>query len=124
MQIVVIHIGEQRKVMAMCRAKEAPIYQEELFPHIDEQLKHKINLHIKFLSDRRFPVENTTIAEKLKGYGNLYELKPKPARLFFFMVGDDAIITSGYIKKKNKTDIQEIRKAIGLRDNCLQEREE
>ncbi len=103
--------------------KDIPIYQEELFPHINEKLKHKINLHIKFLSDRKFPVENTSISEKLKGHGNLYELKPKPVRLFFFMFGNDAIITHGYVKKKNKTDIQEIERAITLRDGCIKEME-
>jgi phage-related protein len=107
----------------MAIGKDIPIYQDELFPHIDKRLIQRMNIHIEFLSNRQFPVENKSICEQLKGYDNLYELKPKPIRLFFFMMGNDAVITHGFIKKKRTTDISEIDRAVSLRDRCIKEKE-
>jgi hypothetical protein len=123
MRVVLITSGDHRKVSAMAIGKDIPIYQDELFPHLDKKLKNRINNHIQFLSNRRFPVENKSICEQLKGYGNLYELKPKPVRLFFFTIGNHAIITHGFIKKKRTTDVSEINRAISLRDRCIREKE-
>lgn len=123
MRIIRLHQGKNRIIKSIVTGKDIPIYHDELFPNIEDRLRHKINLHIQFLSDRKFPVENKTICEQLVAYGNLYELKPKPARLLFFMIGNDAIITHGFIKKKQKLDKREIERAISLRDKCLKEME-
>ncbi|MHB1051342.1 MAG: type II toxin-antitoxin system RelE/ParE family toxin [Bacteroidota bacterium] len=121
MHVVLIHSGTVRKISAIAIGKDVPIYQDELFPQIDEKTKHRIQMYIKFISDRRFPVENTSISKKLIKCGNLYELRPMPVRLFFFMLGNNAVITHGFIKKKNTTDKTEIKRAIALRDRCLKE---
>ena len=124
MRTVDIQIGTKRTVSAIAIGKDVPIYQDELFPHIDKKQKCRINIHIEFLSNRQFPVENTSISEQLKGYGNLYELKPKPFRLFFFVVGNRAIITHGFIKKKRTTDVSQINRAVSLRDRWFREMEQ
>jgi hypothetical protein len=100
MRVVLITSGVHRKVSAMAIGKDIPIYQDELFPNIDKRLQQKINNHIQFLSNRRFPVENKSICEQLKGYGNLYELKPKPVRLFFFRIGGSRNNNSWVYKKE------------------------
>ncbi len=121
MQVILIHEGSARKVSALSLNKGLPIYQAELFPVLDRRTKLKIVNYIDFLSASTFPVTNTSISKKLTGYNNLYELLPKPVRLFFFMLGKDAIITHGYVKKKNKTDKSEIDRAQTLKDRFLRE---
>lgn len=123
MQAVLLHEGSVRKVSALSMNRAIPIYQAELFPELDERTKHKIVFHIEFLSRSKFPVTNTTISKRLKGCDNLYELRPQPVRLFFFMLGKDAIITHGCIKKKNATDKSEIKRAQSLKDRFLREEE-
>ena len=61
-------------------------------------------------------------SKKIKGSENLYELRIKLAsnicRLFYFYHKDKIyIITSGYIKKNNKTGKREIKKAIAIMKN-------
>jgi phage-related protein len=119
MRALLVKSGTHRKVHALAIGKDIPIYQDELFSNIEYEQKCRINIHIEFLSNRRFPVENKSISEQLKGYGNLYELKPKPFRLFFFMMGNDAIIIHGFVKKKNNTDTSEIKRAVSLRDRFI-----
>ncbi len=59
-------------------------------------------------------------SKKIKGREELYELRVKQGsnicRLFYFYWKDKVyIITSGYVKKTNKTDISQIEKAIKLK---------
>jgi len=96
MRAILITEGPARKVLALSRSDAAPIY-------------------IAFLSKSKFPVVNSTISKPLKGYQNLYELRPLPVRLFFFMMGNDAVITHGIVKKKDKTDKKEIQRAENLK---------
>ena len=124
MQVVLLYEGSARKVSALSMNKAVPIYQAELFPELDDRTKLKIVTYIEFLSRSRFPVTNTTISKKLKGYHNLYELLPKPVRLFFFMLGNDAIIVHGYVKRKNKTDKSELERAKSLKARFLKEEDE
>ena len=121
MQIILLLEGSARKVSALSLSKGIPIYQAELFPELDERTKLKIVNYLDFLSKSAFPVTNTSISKKLKGYHNLYELLPKPVRLFFFMIGKDAVITHGFVKKKYKTDKTEIKKAESLKMRFFKE---
>ncbi|MEK6754769.1 MAG: type II toxin-antitoxin system RelE/ParE family toxin [Bacteroidota bacterium] len=105
-------------------SRGVPIYQAELYSELDERTKLKIVNYIDFLSKSTFPVTNTTISKKLKGCNNLYEILPKPVRLFFFMLGNDAIITHGYVKKKNKTDKTEIERAKSLKARFFKEEDD
>lgn len=62
----------------------------------------------------------------LKGTAGVKELRVKLAtdicRLFYFHHKDTVyIVTSGYIKKTDKTDEEEIRRAVRLREQFLQE---
>lgn len=104
-------------------SRGVPIFQAELYPELDDRTKLKIVSYIDFLSKSKFPVTNTSISKKLKGY-SLYELLPKPVRLFFFLLGNDAIITHGYVKKKNKTDKTEIERAESLKARFFREEDE
>jgi len=64
-------------------------------------------------------------SKKIKGQKDLYELRVKLGsdicRLFYFHWKDKIyVITSGYSKKSNKTDRNQIERAIGLM-NCFKE---
>jgi len=65
-------------------------------------------------------------AKTLKGAEGLKELRVKVAtdicRIFYFHHKDTVyVLTSGYSKKSDKTDEQEIRRALRLRDEFLKE---
>ncbi|MEX2090496.1 MAG: type II toxin-antitoxin system RelE/ParE family toxin [Bacteroidota bacterium] len=115
MRAILITEGPARRVLALSRSDDAPIYQDELFQGLDHRSKKKIVNYIAFLSKSKFPVVNINISKPLKGYHNLYELRPLPVRLFFFMIGNDAVITHGIVKKKDKTDKKEIQRAENLK---------
>lgn len=121
MDAILIHEGIARKVYALSIREGVPIYQDELFSGLDPRIKLKIVNYIHFLSDSKFPVTNKTISKKLKGFPNLYELLPIPVRLFFFMVADNAYITHGIVKKKNKTDKSELDRAETLKQRYFRE---
>jgi phage-related protein len=62
----------------------------------------------------------------LKDTGGLKELRVKIAtdicRLFYFhYMGNIYVCTSGYIKKADTTDEQELKRALRIRNNFLQE---
>ena len=64
-------------------------------------------------------------AKKIHGVEGLYELRVKLAtnicRLFFFQYkGKVYVVTSGFVKKEDKTDPREIGKAVKLMNEVLQ----
>jgi phage-related protein len=118
MQAICIHQGKIRKVSALAVKDSVPIYKEEL-SMLDQTEKSRIAIYIEKISDSRFPVYNKTISKKLTGSKHIYELRPLPVRLFFFMVHNDIVITHGFVKKKNKTDKTEIERAEQLRKTFL-----
>ena len=111
-------ILETRKILALTNAREEPIYQQ-IFHGISEEEIQRINLYIGFIANQKFPVQNTSISKQLKEHGNLYEIKPKPYRVFFFMVGNDAVLIHGFLKRKQKTDKHEISRAVALRNEYI-----
>jgi len=65
-------------------------------------------------------------SKKIKGQKDLYELRVKLGsdicRLFYFHWKDKIyVITSGYSKKSNKTDRNQIERAIGLMNRFKEE---
>lgn len=62
-------------------------------------------------------------ARKLKGH-ELYELRVRfgsnICRLFYFLAGDEMyVVTSGYVKKTDRTDQREIDRALRLKSEYL-----
>jgi phage-related protein len=65
-------------------------------------------------------------SKKIKGHKDLYELRVKSGsdicRLFYFYWKDKIyIVTSGYSKKSNKTDINQIERAMRLMKQMKEE---
>jgi len=76
----------------------------------------KIRTEIRLLEEYGLSLLSTSKVKKLAGYTNLYELRIKAGiqiRLFFAFVSPDSIlILHGFIKKTNKTPLNEIKTAI------------
>jgi phage-related protein len=67
-------------------------------------------------------------SRKIVGTENLYELRIQIAtnicRLFYFYYNDEFyVILSGFIKKQNKTDPKEIEKALKIRKQYIDDKE-
>ncbi len=63
-------------------------------------------------------------SKKLSGY-NLWELRAKQAsnicRLFYFHLRETTfVVTSGYVKKSEKTKVDEIQRALRIREDYLE----
>src|SRR5437899_3285562 len=114
MQAISIRVGKYVHVFALAK-HNIIIYENELFDSINAPSQQKIAARIDFLANEQPPIRNDQICKKLKGCDNLYELKAKQIRLFFFIVGKRAIITHGYVKKSNSTDSQQIARAERLK---------
>jgi phage-related protein len=94
---------------------------------LDNKMKAKVVRTIELLKDLG-PSLPLPHSKKLKGY-DLYELRTKFStnivRMFYFhSKGNLYIITSGYIKKDEKTDKNEIERAIRLKDHFRKEVED
>jgi len=93
---------------------EAGEFLESLPPKIEAKARRAINLLKEFgylLSEPH--------SKKLKSVDNLHELRVKAGtdicRLFYFFWKEKIyIVTSGYIKKDNKTDVKQIDKAVRI----------
>jgi phage-related protein len=97
------------------------IYEQELSEKISVDTKEKIIAYIDFLADTKPPIRSAHISKKLAGHSNLYELRPKNVRLFYFMIGNWAIITHGFVKKGRKTPKEEIQRAEKLKSRYQSE---
>jgi phage-related protein len=67
-------------------------------------------------------------SKKLSGY-NLWELRAKQSsnicRLFYFHLRETTfVITSGYVKKSDKTNVEEIQRALKIRKDYLERKHE
>ena len=114
--------GVEREVFAIVRSgKDAPLFEEELYPLISEAQRDKVETYIQHLADVPAPIQNSNAIKKLKGVPNLWELIPKPVRLFFFFVHKQAVITTGFVKKQNKTPKEEIARAQHLMMQYMKE---
>jgi hypothetical protein len=109
-----------REVFALAKG-DIPIYEDELFSSLSVDTINKIDFCIRFLSNANWSIRNRNVCKKITGYPNLYELRPKNVRLFFFMIVKNAYITHGYVKKENKTDPGQIKRALHLKSEAIQE---
>jgi len=84
----------------------------------DIKMRAKIQRTIAMLEDFGYNLREPHV-KKIQGVNDLYELRVKVAtnicRLFFFQFeGKVYIVTSGYVKKEDKTNSREIEKAYKL----------
>jgi phage-related protein len=105
-------------------------YQVFLLPKAVEFL-NSLNIRFRAKSIRTIellkqfgPVLPLPHSKKLQGKDNLYELRVKLGtdicRLFYFHDENSIyVVTSGFIKKSQKTDPQEIERAIRIRQEFL-----
>ncbi len=97
----------------------------EFILHQSIKMQAKIHRTINLLEEFGYQLPEPH-SKKLSVVKNLYELRIKLGtdicRLFYFYWKEKTyIVTSGYVKKTNKTDKNEIQRAIGLRDKILGE---
>jgi phage-related protein len=101
----------------------APAY--DFIESLPEKMQNKVYRSIDLLREfgHRLP---EPYCKKIKGTHDLKELRVKLAtdicRLFYFHhKGKVYVVTSGYVKKKDKTDKEEIERALRLRDKIVKE---
>jgi phage-related protein len=99
--------------------KKAVEFIDELEPKLAAKAIREIELLKDIGPELSFPH-----TRKIEGTEKLYELRVKQGtnicRLFYFSKGRMIfIITSGYIKKTNKTDKDEIKRAVRLMNEYL-----
>jgi phage-related protein len=100
-------------------------YQVELIEEVNEfilslpiKMQAKIQRTIKLLKEFGYALPEPH-SKKLKSADGLFELRVKlgtdTCRLFYFHWKEKIyIVTSGYIKKSNKTDKNQIKKAMNI----------
>lgn len=97
----------------------------EFILSLDAKMQAKIQRTISLLEEFGYNLQEPH-SKKIKGTEDLYELRIKVAsnicRLFyFFWKNKTYIVTSGYIKKQNKTDSEEIKRAINIMNQIRRE---
>ncbi len=123
MNIVRLYPGKEREVFAIARpGKEVPIFVEELYEYLSQTHIDKVESYIQHLGDIPAPIQNSSSIKKLRHRPSLWELIPKPVRLFFFFVHQkQVIITNGFDKKRNDTPLKHIQKAEALMEKYKRE---
>lgn len=101
--------------------KEGNIPIREFLDQLDDKMRSKVLLSIKYLQN--FGCELREPHSKSLGDG-IFKLRAKFGNnisrvLYFFVVGDKAILTNGFIKKTQKTPIGEIEFAKKCRQDYL-----
>jgi len=95
----------------------------EFINSLDVKFRAKTYRTIELLGDFGFFLKEPH-SKKLSGYDNLYELRVKLGsnicRLFYFHHHNRIfVITSGYIKREQKTNIREIESALHIMKSYL-----
>ena len=91
---------------------------EQFLSGLEDKLKAKSFRTIELLRDFG-PELREPFSKKISGYDSLFELRVKQSsnicRFFYFFEKDRIIIiTSGYVKKDNKTSKDQLEKALKL----------
>jgi len=81
---------------------------EKFLEDLSEADKAKINRTIQFFEEKGFLLE-TKYLKKL--VSKIWELRAGRVRLLFGLVGDQGVVVNGFIKKTQKTPLQEIKLA-------------
>lgn len=100
-------------------------FASEFILSLDVKMQAKIQRSIALLEEFGYNLQEPH-SKKIKGTENLYELRVKVAsnicRLFYFFWNNKTyIVTSGYIKKQDKTDPKEIKRAIHIMNQIRRE---
>jgi phage-related protein len=110
-------------------AYEVVILEEakKFLDKLDPKMMAKSYRTIKMLSEFG-PQLTLPHSRKIVGTEDLYELRIKVAtnicRLFYFYYKNDLyVVLSGFIKKQNKTDPNEIEKALKFRKRYIESKE-
>ena len=90
---------------------------EEFIESLDVKMRAKILQNIKNLKERGYnlrhpysaPVQDGIFELRTQTDGNITRI------LYFFYVGDTAVLTNGFVKKVRKTPAKEIEKALNYR---------
>lgn len=114
------YTGTQRKVYALVQ-KQKYIFEDDYPKNMPKQTKDKVDEYIKFLADAILPITNRHISRKLHGYENLFELKPKNVRIFYFFFGQYAVLISSCTKQPKKSNENDFKRAENLKKQFLSE---
>jgi hypothetical protein len=120
MQVKDIWSGKERTIWAICK-RDKPIYEEDLYDSISTDIKDEIDAYIKRLSDTEQPIRDKRLRTPIRGYKNLFEMKPYRYRLFYFFDKNDIYITSSCKKKNRKENQTDYNTAHNIRLQYLRE---
>src|SRR3990172_2999945 len=101
MKTALVYSGEKRKIRALRSERGRVIYEEDLnISHEDPDDEGITDMEdfLIFVAGADFPIRNQSLFRPVKGYKNLYEMKPGTVRLPCFMYEGAIIITSGFMK--------------------------
>ncbi len=106
------------------RTKQGVCPIEEFLDSIEIKMRVKILLMMELLEEYGNNLREPYSKQLLQG---IYELRVKQGNnhsrvLYFFETGRKIIITNGFIKKKKKTPIGELRKAVHYRQDYIKRR--
>lgn len=98
-------------------------FLEKLIQQHKEDEVYKINAYLNKLKELGFDINTKFKPLAIKPLrDDVYELRPSSSRIFFFYFKDGVfIILHGYEKKQNKTDPNEIKKAIAEKKDFIKE---
>jgi len=112
--------GHVRTIWAICR-RDRPIFEDDLYGNISDDVKEEIDAYIKRLADAEQPIRDKRLRTPIRGYQNLFEMKPFGYRLFYFVDKNDIYITSGCKKKNRKENQADYQRAHNIRYEYLRE---
>ncbi len=89
--------------------------------NLDSKMKAKMTRTIYLLQENGYKLREPYTKPLRDG---IFELRAKEGNditrvLYFYVIGDKAVLTHGFIKKTNKTPPSEIERAIQYRDEYL-----
>jgi mRNA-degrading endonuclease RelE of RelBE toxin-antitoxin system len=114
MQAKDIWTGKERTVWAICR-RDRPVYEDDIYDSIPDDAKDEILVFIKRLSDTERPIRDKRLQRPIRGYENLFEMKPSGYRIFYFFDYNDVYITSSCRKKNRKENQNDYQRAHNIR---------
>ena len=97
---------------------------EEFMNSLDRKMRAKL-LRLQFLLEQNGNKLTEPYSKHLED--GIFELRAQQGNniartLYFFLVGQRIVITNGFIKKTQKTPVEEIRKAISYKKDYLERR--
>jgi phage-related protein len=113
----------KRIVFYRFRSKKSPV--EKFLDSLSSQDRNKALWIIRFISETDMNLIPARFFKKLTGSDGIWEIRVKGKdniyRIFsFFFHGETLVLTHGYIKKTQKTDAREIKKAEKYKKDFLQ----